>query len=87
MAVVKLTVKSVEKLVAPDPSGKQVLHWDSELKGFAVLCSGVSNSKTYVAQRVLPNGRTRRVTVGAVNEIEAAVETLRRDADAPLPQA
>jgi integrase len=29
----------------------------------------VSNSKTYVAQRDLPSGKARRVTVGAVNEI------------------
>jgi hypothetical protein len=90
MPVVKLTVKSVEKLVAPDPSGKQVVHWDSELKGFGVLCSGVSNAKTFIAQRSLPGGKTRRVTVGAVNEItldvarERAADTLdalRRGAD------
>lgn len=82
MAVLKLTVKQVEKLIAPDPSGKQAVHWDSELKGFGVLCSGVSNSKTYIAQRVLPGGRTRRITVGAVAEItldearERAADTL-----------
>ena len=47
-----------------------MLHWDTELRGFAVLaCSGVSNSKAYVVQRDLPDGRTRRVTVGAVNEL------------------
>ena len=69
MPVTKLTVKAVEKLVAPDPSGKQVPHWDTELKGFGVLCSGTTNSKTFIAQRVLPGGRTRRVTVGAVAEI------------------
>jgi integrase len=66
----KLNARIVAGLKAPDPSGKQVLHWDKELKGFAVLCSGVSNARTYIVQRDLPNGRTRRVTVGAVNEIE-----------------
>jgi len=33
-----------------------------------VQCSGVTSSKHYVVQRVL-NGKTRRVTVGHVNEI------------------
>jgi hypothetical protein len=90
MPITKLTVKAVDKLIAPDPTGKQVAHWDAELKGFGVLCSGVSNSKTYVAQRVLPDGRTRRVTVGAVSEIPLdkarqraadALDDLRRGVD------
>jgi hypothetical protein len=37
--VVKLTVKSIGKLVAPDPSRKQIAHWDTGLKGFGVLCT------------------------------------------------
>ena len=31
-----------------------MLHWDRDLKGFAVLCSGTTNVKTYVVQRALP---------------------------------
>jgi integrase len=69
MSRIKLTERAIERLKAPDPSGKQKLHWDAELKGFGVLCSGVTNTKTYVVQRTLPNGNTRRVTVAAVNEI------------------
>ena len=69
MPQIRLTEKSIAKMKAPDPSGRQVLHWDTELRGFAVLCSGVSNARTYIAQRDLPDGRTRRVTVGAVNEL------------------
>jgi hypothetical protein len=69
MAQLKLTEKAIAKMPAPDPSGKQVLHWDTELKGFAILCSGVSNARTYVVQRTLPSGKTRRLTVGAVNEL------------------
>ncbi|HEY1474033.1 MAG TPA: tyrosine-type recombinase/integrase [Pseudolabrys sp.] len=80
MPRLKLTEKTIAKMKAPDPSGKQVLHWDTELRGFAVLCSGVSNSRTYIAQRDMPNGRTRRVTVGAVNEI-ALAEARERAAD------
>lgn len=78
MPRIKITEKALAKMKAPDLSGKQVLHWDTELRGFAVLCSGTTNSKTYVAQRDLPNGRTRRVTVGAVNEL--ALDKARSDA-------
>lgn len=70
MARIKLTKRTIDRLLAPDPSGKQVLNWDSELRGFAVLCSGTTNARTYVVQRDLPDGRSRRVTVGAVNEID-----------------
>ncbi|MGY2905229.1 tyrosine-type recombinase/integrase [Bradyrhizobium sp. URHC0002] len=69
MPTINMTVRAIERLAAPDPSGKQVLYWDDELKGFAVLCSGVTNAKTYIVQRTLPDGRNRRVTVGAVNEL------------------
>ena len=64
---IKLTTKAIERLAAPDPSGRQKLHWDTELRGFGVLCSGTSGNKTYVVQRDLPGGRTRRVTVAPVN--------------------
>lgn len=66
MPRLKLTEKAIAKMKAPDPTGRQTLYWDTEIKGFAVLCSGTSNVKTYIAQRDLPDGRTRRVTVGAV---------------------
>jgi integrase len=69
MPRVKLTERAIAKLPAPDPKGKPVLHWDRDLKGFAVLCSGVTTAKTYVVQRTLPGGRNRRVTIGAVNEL------------------
>jgi integrase len=65
----KLTKTAIEKLKAPDPSGRQVLYWDNSLRGFGVLCSGVTSSKTYIAQRALPDGRTRRVTIAGVAEI------------------
>jgi integrase len=75
MPTLKLTERQIDKLPAPDPSGKQVLHWDSELKGFGVVCSGVTNSKSFVVQRALPDGRNRRVTIGAVNELTLAKAT------------
>jgi integrase len=64
---IRLTKRAIEALPAPDPSGKQTLHWDEELKGLGVLCSGTTKTKTFIVQRKLPGGATRRVTIGAVN--------------------
>ena len=68
MPTLKLNARTLARLAAPDPSGKQVLHFDADLKGFGILCSGTTNSKTYVVQRAV-NGKARRVTVGAVNQL------------------
>jgi integrase len=77
----KLTESAIRRLPAPDPSGKQKLHFADEPKGFAVLCSGVSNARTFVLQRAV-NGKTRRVTiapvVGVAGEFEAARAKARR---------
>ena len=70
MPKLKLTMKAIERLPAPDPSGKQSLHWDTELRGFGVLCSGKTDAKTYIVQRDLPGGRTRRVTIAPTNVID-----------------
>jgi hypothetical protein len=69
MPKLNLTLRAIDRLPAPDPSGKQILHWDTDLKGLAVLCSGTTNAKSYIVQRTLPDGRNRRLTIGAVNEI------------------
>ena len=78
----KLTARAIERLTAPDPSGKQRLHWDTELKGFGVLCSGTTSSKTYVVQRDISGGRTRRVTIGPVNVL--GLDAARADAKLKL---
>jgi integrase len=70
MPRIKLTERAVARLEAPAPSGRQIIHWDSELKGFGVLCSGVTNAKSYIVQRELPGGKSRRVTVAAVAEMQ-----------------
>jgi len=79
MPALKLTKSAVEKIEAPDPSGKQVIYWDVALKGFGVLVSGATTAKTYIAQRRMPDGKTRRLTVGAIGEF-AQVEDARRKA-------
>ena len=68
----KLTQKVVDRLPAPDPGGRQVLHWDTELKGFGVLCSGTTTAQSFIVQRDLVGGRTRRVTVGPCNVLTLA---------------
>jgi len=80
MPNLKITKTAVARLKAPDPSGKQTLHWDTELRGFGVLCSGTTNSKTYVVQRDV-KGKARRVTVGPVNvlSIDEAREGAKRE--------
>jgi integrase len=74
MPHMKLTQKEInkKKLQAPHPSGRQTIIWDKELRGFGVLLSGRTNARTFVAQRDLPDGRTRRVTVASVSEISLA---------------
>ncbi len=66
MPKAKLTKTAISRLEAPTPNGKQALHWDTELKGFGVLCSGKTNARTYIVQRDI-DGKSRRVTVGPVN--------------------
>jgi integrase len=70
MPRLKLTSKAIGRLLAPDPSGSQLLHWDTVLRGFGVLCSGKTNAKTYVVQRDLPGGRTRRITIAPTNVLK-----------------
>src|SRR5262245_6804465 len=60
----KLTEKSVDALAAPHPSGRQVMYWDTELRGFGVRVSGKTNDKSFVVQRAI-NGLTRRITIGS----------------------
>jgi integrase len=70
VASMKLTKRAVEKLVAPHPTGKQTLVWDTDLKGFGVLLSGKTTAKTYIVQHRLRSGRTRRVTIGPVGVLD-----------------
>lgn len=65
----RLTAKSVARLRVPDPSGKQVVYWDSgyigALPGFGVLVS--ATTKSFMVQRDMPGGRTVRINLGRTN--------------------
>jgi integrase len=66
---VKLSQTETVSLEAPTASGRQEIVWDTELKGFGLLLSGKTNARSFIAQRDLPNGRARRVTIGSVAEM------------------
>jgi Arm DNA-binding domain len=69
MPTVNLTQRSVAALAAPDPSGRQIVHFDSDLKGFGVLVSGKTSAKSYIVQRDI-GGKTRRITIAPINLIK-----------------
>src|SRR5262245_29739501 len=71
MPKIRITDRAIDRLKAPAPIGRQILNWDTELRGFGVLVSGVSSSKTYVVQRDV-GGRTRRITIAPTNVIGVA---------------
>ena len=62
MPRLKLTTRAIDRLRAPTPDGKQQLHWDTELRGFGVLLSGTSNSKSFVVQRDILGERAAAVS-------------------------
>jgi hypothetical protein len=68
---IKITERAIARLPAPDPSGKQKLYWDSDLKGFGVLCSGATSAKTFITQGAV-DGKTRRVTLAPTNVFSVA---------------
>ena len=72
----RLTVKAIAKLQAPTATGKAIIHWDTDLRGFGLLCSGTTTNKSYVVQRDLRGGASRRVTLAPTNvlTLEAARE-------------
>jgi len=71
MPQIRLTEKTIAKLKAPDPSGNQMLYWDTDLRGFGVRASGKTSDKSYIIQRAI-NGNTRRVTIGPTNVLTLA---------------
>jgi integrase len=79
MPRIKLDQKIVDRMRAPDPSGKQKLYWDRSKAGFGVRVSGSMNSISYIVQRTLPNGLDRRVTLGATSAM--SLEEARNKAD------
>src|SRR5690242_11421892 len=57
----RITKKAVDNLAPPPANKKQVMYWDSEMRGFGI--SVARHSKTYIAQHDV-NGRAVRITIG-----------------------
>jgi integrase len=68
VASVHLTERSVERLQAPHPDGRQTFYWDDVMRGFGVLVSGTSKIKTFIIQCDV-NGKSKRLKVGSVAEL------------------
>jgi integrase len=85
MPTVKLTKTTIDRLPAPHPSGRQVLYFDAGLRGFGVLVSGTTTTKSFIVQKKLRGTQTsRRVTIGATNVL--ALEEARARAIALLSE-
>ena len=86
MAKIKLTKRNVERLPAPDPSGKQALYWaeGEDYRGLGILVSGVAATKSWVCQAKLKTGQTRRITLGPCNVL--TIEQAWEDAKAKLAE-
>ena len=58
----KLTKRVVDG-AAPDPNGKQLIIWDTEVKGFALRVTP-AGAKSYILTYRTAAGRERRITIG-----------------------
>lgn len=58
----KLTKAAIEQRCAPTGERRQVIYWDTELRGFGLRVGPSASS--FIVQRDLPGGRTRRMTIG-----------------------
>ena len=63
VAVMAKLTKRVVDGAAPDPNGKQLIIWDSEVKGFALRVTP-AGAKAYILNYRTAEGRERRFTIG-----------------------
>jgi integrase len=79
MPTIKFTPAAIAKLKAPTKSRRKEFYWDSDLRGFGILLSGKTSSRTYVVQKqIAGSGKKPRVRIGAANVL--ALEEARRKA-------
>ena len=77
MPRIKLTERVIAHLKgrpADSKSKEPIVYWDLTLPGCGVQVSSKTGLRVYVAQRDMPNGKTRKVTLGAVGEIKTLDE-------------
>jgi integrase len=69
MPSIKLTERIIPGLKgrpATDKSKEPIIYFDAGMPGFGISVSTKTGLKSYIVQRDLPNGRTRRITLGLV---------------------
>ena len=71
MPSLTLTDKSIARLKAPHPSGKQTFYWDTAQTGLAVLVSGTTDTKSFMAKGPL-NGKAVVKALGKVSVMTLA---------------
>ena len=79
----RLTKRFVDQL-KPDPSGKDLTHWDDRLSGFGVRVQP-SGAKSWVAMYRTREGRLRKLTIGKVATLTP--EEARQEARLKLAEA
>ncbi len=72
------TWEDVERLPAPDPRGKQTIHWDKDQLGFGVMCSGLTGAKSFIIQKNV-GGITKRYTLGPVEKYFSLARQAKED--------
>jgi integrase len=85
MPKIKLTERVIPTLRGRSPSSNSLepaFYFDRTMPGFGVAVSSKTGLKRYFVQRDLPNGRTRRIVIGAVGtEIRTLDEARAKAAD------
>jgi hypothetical protein len=71
LPVLNLNDKSIAKLKAPHPDGRQTFYWDKSQTGFGILVSGKSTTKSFVAKGQL-HGKGVLKTLGRVGTMTQA---------------
>jgi integrase len=70
MPSIDFNKRVIDRLPAPDPSGKQVLYFDKGQRGFGVLVSGTTATKTFIVQRKIKGSQNaRRISIDRTDVI------------------
>jgi hypothetical protein len=83
MPRIRLTEKTIARLKgrpAADKSQQPKFYFDEDMPGFGVAVSTKTGLKSYIAQRDLPNGKSRRVVIGTVGTEIATLDEARKKA-------
>jgi hypothetical protein len=83
MPKLKLTDAVIRNL----PTDKDNIYWDAQLAGFGVIVSKKTGSKSFLVQRRLPTGKTRRIVIERCDlmPVKVAREEKAEDRSSSIP--